>query len=644
VRAAFLARAVAYRNAALVVLLAAMVALAVRINPTFASWQNTRDLLDQVARVVIVGCGMTMVVIAGEIDISVGSLLGLLAALMGVLSAPDRLGLPLPIVITLTILAGTAVGLINGLVVTLGRVPSIIATLGMLTLLRGATDLVMAGTQITDLPASLRWLGLGTSAGVSVSVWVSIAVVAASWTILQRTPTGVRLYAVGGNPEAAALARVSSARIKILAFTLTGFLTAVAALVTVPQQSVIEAGIGRQFELVVVTAVVVGGTSFRGGYGGISGTILAALLLGSIRTILVFVDRDDRATYWERAIQGGFILAAVLADHAAARASGRRVITASDRTRVRAPSLVHEGVLAALVVVVMALAWTLDPSFVAPGTQLELSRHAADLALLALPMTLIIISGGIDLSVGSIMAIAGVVFGLFFKAGAPVGVAAVAALATGAAAGALNGLFVSRIGVHPLIVTLATYAAFRGLAEGVSHGAPASGFPPGFLSLGDGAALGVPIQIIMVAVGVIAAAVVAARTTLGFRIYAIGDNEGAARYAAIPVRWVKFVLYSLSGAVAGLAAVLYAAHRNTAKADIGEGIELEVITAVVLGGTSMFGGRGTILGTVFGVTLIHELREFISWHWHKDELILIVIGSILIAAVLLNNLASRRRS
>ena len=111
--------------------------------------------------------------------------------------------------------------------------------------------------------------------------------------------------------------------------------------------------------------------------------------------------------------------------------------------------------------------------------------------------------------------------------------------------------------------------------------------------------------------------------------YAIGDNEVAAQYAGIPVARHKLLLYTASGATAGLAAVLFAAHRNTAKADVGNGIELQVITAVVLGGTSIFGGRGTILGTLLGVAVIHELSELIAWRWQRHELILIVTGGIM---------------
>jgi ribose/xylose/arabinose/galactoside ABC-type transport system permease subunit len=313
------------RRLAVGAVLIGLIAAVCAINPSFASLQNLRDLLVQAAPVVIVGCGMTLVVITGEIDISVGSLLGLLAALMGVLASPSHLGLGAPAVIALTLLAGTAVGLVNGLLVTIGRVPSIVATLGMLTILRGTTELMLDGNWITDLPPEIRSLGTGTVAGPPFCVWAAAAVAVSLALVMRFTPLGVRTRAVGDNPTAAALARISIVRIKLLAFTLVGLLTGVAALVCVPQQSVIEPGIGVGFELVVVTAVVVGGTSIRGGVGGIGGTVLAALLLGSIRTALVFLNIGEMAIYWERAIQGAFILSAVLADHFAARGrSGQR--------------------------------------------------------------------------------------------------------------------------------------------------------------------------------------------------------------------------------------------------------------------------------------------------------------------------------
>ena len=302
-----------------------------------------------------------------------------------------------------------------------------------------------------------------------------------------------------------------------------------------------------------------------------------------------------------------------------------------------------EGVLLLLLLGLLGLAYGLSPRFLAPAAQLELSTHVWELALLALPMTLIILTGGIDLSVGSTMALCAVVFGLCFQAHLPLTVAALLTLIVGAAAGALNGAFVAYVRVHPLIVTLATLAAYRGMAEGISLGRPVSDFPPGFTQWGQGTALGLPIPglIFLVALGLTAFFV--ARTPLGTWLSALGYNETAARYSGVAVARIKLLLYTASGLTAALSALLFVARRNTAKADIGTGMELAVITAVVLGGTSIFGGRGRLFGTVLGVLLIHETREFVSWQWNRDELNLIVIGGLLILSVLADSLLSAKK-
>ena len=298
----------------------------------------------------------------------------------------------------------------------------------------------------------------------------------------------------------------------------------------------------------------------------------------------------------------------------------------------------HEAVLAVLLVVLLLVAGRMSPDFVAPGTQAELLSHVWETALLALPMTLLILTGGIDLSVGSTMALSAVVFGLAFRAGLGPVVGSLLALGTGALAGALNGLFVARVRVHPLIVTLATLAAFRGIAEGISLARPVSNFPASFTGpLGGGA---LPAALFVVAA--LLAAFVLARTPLGLFLRAIGHNETACRFSGVPVDRIKFGLYTLSGFAAGVAALLFVARRNTAKADIGQGIELDVVTMVVLGGTSIFGGRGTILGTMLGVLLVHETREWVRWQFNRDELNLIVLGALLIASVLLHRLFSSK--
>jgi len=303
----------------------------------------------------------------------------------------------------------------------------------------------------------------------------------------------------------------------------------------------------------------------------------------------------------------------------------------------------HELVLVALLAALMIYASRVEPSFVRPATQLQLSVDAGlwERAILALPMTLIIITAGIDLSVGSTMALSAVIMGVSFRAGAPMPLAIALGVLTGAAGGLLNGVFVSLVRVHPLLVTLATLSAYRGLAEGISHAAPIKGFPDWFASL-SGDVAGMPVAGVIFALGAVVTAVVLGKTPFGRAVYAMGYNETACRFSGLPTRRIKLTLYALAGTAAGVTSVLYASRVRTAAADQGLGFELDVITAVVLGGTSVFGGRGSILGTVLGLLLIHETQRFVSWHWNQDVLIYIVVGSLLIVSVLLNTLLTPR--
>ena len=302
----------------------------------------------------------------------------------------------------------------------------------------------------------------------------------------------------------------------------------------------------------------------------------------------------------------------------------------------------HETVLFAGLAALLIVAGIVEPRFVRPATQIELSRHLWEIALLAAPMMLIILTAGIDLSVGSNMALCAVTLGLLYERGASVWLAAAAALLVGLGGGLVNGIFVARLRVHPLIVTLATFSAYRGIAEGISLGRPVSGFPKGFGALAQGTFSGLPLPAWMFLLLAAACALTLTKTPTGRFLYAIGHNETACRFGGIPVARIKVLLYGFAGFMAGVAALVFVARRNTAKADVGTGIELDAITAVVLGGVSIFGGRGNVGGLLLGLLLIHETREFVSWHWNNDELITVVLGALLIGSVLLNSLLARR--
>jgi len=303
----------------------------------------------------------------------------------------------------------------------------------------------------------------------------------------------------------------------------------------------------------------------------------------------------------------------------------------------------REFVLLGLLIALLVFASIVEPRFVAPRAQFMFATHLWELALVAVPMLLIIMIGGIDLSVGAMVAFSAVTLGLAYERGFQPFVAAGLAILAGTALGFANGWFVAKLRVHPLIVTLATMAAYRGIAEGISLARPISGFPQPFLSISQGSVAGISIPMIAFTVFAFLAWLVLAKFRLGRWIVAIGTGETAAEYSGIPVGRVKVALYTLSGLVCGIAATLLVARNNTAKADLGSGWELEAITAVVLGGASIEGGKGRVLGLVLGLLLIHETRTFVSLHWKRSELDLIVLGTLLIGALLFERLISIQR-
>lgn len=295
----------------------------------------------------------------------------------------------------------------------------------------------------------------------------------------------------------------------------------------------------------------------------------------------------------------------------------------------------HELVLVVLIIGLMVVAGAVMPKFLNVKSQLLLSRHLWEMAILALGMTLIIITGGIDLSIGAAMGLCAVAFGMTFQASGSLTLSCIVAMLTGGLGGAVNGTLISKVKVHPLIVTLATYAAFRGIAEGLSQGASYSQFGDAFSQFARGKWFGVPIPAYLFLALAVVYAVFLAKSPTGRFIYAIGHNEKAAHFSGVNVDRIKFWLYTSSGMLAGLATIIYISRFNTAKADAGTGFELDVITAVVVGGTSIFGGRGNIAGTVLGLLLIHETRLFVGRYWRIDELKSIIIGALLIASILL---------
>ena len=311
------------REFGLAVLITVITLIVRFFDPGFVSPENVRHLFVRCAPTAIVACGVMLVVVTGEIDISVGSLMALLAAVMGLLISHEHANLPLWSGVLLTLLTGTMIGLATGCLVTLGKVPSIIVTLGLLTALRGITTLVMDGENIDGLPDTIQTITKFGFFGVPMGIWVAIGVIAFTAFVISHTPLGRRLFAIGSSAESARMSGLSTTRLKIFVFAWTGFLTALATVVHVPRLPKIEAGIGSGFELLVVTCVVVGGVSISGGRGRILGVVLAVLLMTMVRPTLTFLDVGEAGEKWTKSIQGLFIMLAVVIDSLASRHAGR---------------------------------------------------------------------------------------------------------------------------------------------------------------------------------------------------------------------------------------------------------------------------------------------------------------------------------
>jgi len=304
----------------------------------------------------------------------------------------------------------------------------------------------------------------------------------------------------------------------------------------------------------------------------------------------------------------------------------------------------HEIILLAILVVALIGLGFFNDRFLTLDNLLNQGRLMTEIGLIALPMTFVIITGGIDLSVGAIVGLCAILLGYSWKNwGFPLPLAVLFALGVGTLAGAVNGLVITRLKAPPLIVTIATLALYRGLAEGISKAHSVRGYPESFYWLGQGEALGVPTQLWVLGACMLVAGVALDRTSFGRTLYAMGSNETAARFSALSVDRTKLIVYALSGLMSGLSAYVLVSRVTTTRSDMGLGYELDVVAAVVLGGASIFGGSGSIWGTAIGLAMIQLLKNGLALTGVKGDATIVVIGVVLIASVLIASSLERRR-
>jgi rhamnose transport system permease protein len=311
--------------------------------------------------------------------------------------------------------------------------------------------------------------------------------------------------------------------------------------------------------------------------------------------------------------------------------------------RLKTLLMTWEALLVVLLLISIALGSVFSPYFLSGFNFYAITSNIMEIAIMALPMTLIIIVGEIDLSVASVLGLSSVVLGFLWERSNSMPLAIVVALLVGIVAGSLNGFLVTKLALPSLVITIGTLALFRGLAYVVLGDQAVSNFPPAFTNFGFSPIPGteLPWSGLIFAILAVIFAVVLHFSRLGRQLYAMGNNKEAARFSGINVSRVKLMLFILSGLLAALAGVIFTARFSSARPDNALGFELEVVTVVLLGGVDIFGGRGTLLGVVLAIFIVAILQNILGLENISGDIQSLAIGLLLILSVLGPNLARR---
>ncbi len=306
------------RNGILLALIILLV-IGAALSPHFLTVNNLANVARNTSIVGIVGVGMTFVILTRGIDLSVGSMLGFTAIVFGLLMGS---GVPWPLAIVLTIVAGGMVGALNGLGITKGRLQPFIMTLGMLVIARGVTMTLVDGKPqpLGEAAAGVAWLGTGTVLGLPVPVLLFAGIAAFAWFVLRHTTFGRQVYAVGDNPEAARLSGISTNRVIFSVYVISGMCAAVAALIEVTRLATAVPSQGTGTELDAIAIVVIGGTSLFGGEGGVGGTVVGAAIIAAVNNLLNLLGVSP---FSQQIVKGLIILGAVFLERRSRREEGR---------------------------------------------------------------------------------------------------------------------------------------------------------------------------------------------------------------------------------------------------------------------------------------------------------------------------------
>jgi ribose transport system permease protein len=686
------------------------------VNPAFfGSSEALQAVLRDSSRVGIIAVGMTFVIVNKDLDLSVGSTYGLVAVVFARLFAPSFLDLGLVASIALCALLGVVIGLINGVLVTILRVPAFIATLTMLFIGRGFVLALTHGQAIyypgkaADYPLFFH-LGETNALGFNNQIVIFAIVAVAGALVLAKTRWGYETFATGGNEQAAVYAGIPTRWVRIRAYLISSLCAALAGLMSAAQDKGVTPLYGVSGELTVIAAVIIGGASILGGRGRVAGSCLGAMLVVLLDKVLREgwpITRTMQIGDEEIAVNavyslpvgavpvflGLLLIVAVLIEpwlirrQVAARfwawLRGRPPPPAYEIGGIALEGVQTKGAMAAdmalnatgmgkflarrdaLAIILTALLW-LTGLVLRPDYWWNLSNTFAillnytELALITIGLTYVIAAGDIDLSVGAVLALAGSTAAYFLKVlGADPVTAVAMGLLAGMCAGLVNAVVTVGFKLPAFIATLGMFYIARGLAAWFVAGQQLTGWAEGYNLLGrkindillhhgvhlpDGllrnVAQVVSVQTVWMLLVAVIAGVVLAYTPFGQKVYATGGNMRAAAYAGINTNRVRFLALLLAALCATMAGIINVAYFRSFNPVAGQFRELDAIASVIIGGGSIFGGYGTMIGALAGAAVITLVRALLQLnvqgftmpqHW-----INVFIGGILIVAVLID--------
>lgn len=703
-------------EAGLLALMALIYAVGVGINPDFFGTTDAISaVLRDTARVGVMAVGMSFVIVAKELDLSVGSVLGLTAVAFSIFYDSNHFDLGVGWAVAGAVVVGLLAGLTNCVLVTVLRVPAFIATLTTLFIGRGLVLGFTGGKTMAydrKAVADAWFFGLGetNALGFNNQILIFLAVAAIGMFALAKTRAGYETQAVGGNTQAAGYAGVATRFVRMRVYVLSALCATLAGLMNVAQDKGVSSQYGQGAELIVIAAVIVGGASIAGGRGRVLGACLGAAMVVLIDKVLregipittimdvggIKMEVQGYAQLPGGAVQaclGLILLAAVLIEPWAVGGGGAARLWARLRGRTAPPRFGTEAAIVGvqtrgaatdargmgahglaaflarrdsaaviLTFVLWAVGIALRPDFWGSlDNFFTLALAFTEIGFVALGLTFVLINGDVDLSVGSVLALSGATAAYLMREAGMDPLPSVAiAIAAGTLCGIVNGWLTVRFRLPAFVATLGMLYIARGIGAWLVAGRQLSGFPERFNLIGrnlfealEGIGMSVPAALVPLAKAMsaqtlllflvaILAAIVLGKTPLGARVYATGGNERAARYAGINTGAVRFWSLVLSAVCASVAGVIYVAYYRSYNPSAGLGRELDAIASVIIGGGSIFGGYGTLLGSMAGAAAITLIRALLSLQVFlpdgssfvmPQQWINVLIGLILIGAV-----------